>query len=217
MPQPPPSNDTVSGGAQNVTAASDLKEQKEAQSTGPVAVAERTSPAPSQAELHEKYDVTKEDVTKAGLAVKQYERYSVVAKADETFADEHPMNQGARARAERSQAFAEKYYTKNVEPFEKTMMGPNGQPKNYLNYEPGADPEEAKKFATRSYVDHKVGPSITPDNDHIQVANGGKFSSSEIPGMRAEMLRDEARDKARDAVAQNPKYHDARTSHSPGL
>jgi hypothetical protein len=31
------------------------------------------------------------------------------------------------------------------------------------------------------------------------------------------MLRDEARDKARDAVVQNPKYHDARTSHSPGL
>jgi hypothetical protein len=161
-------------------------------------------PPPTEAELHQKYDVTKEDVAKAGQAVKQYERYSVVAKADEIYADEHPNNQGARARAERSQGFAEKYYSKNVEPFEKTMMGPNGQPKEYLNYEPGASQDDAKKYASRSYIDHKVAPSVTPDNDHIRVANGGTFSSHEIPGMRAEMLRDEARDKARDAVAKSP-------------
>jgi len=159
---------------------------------------------PSEAELHRKYDVTKEDVAKAGQAVKQYERYSVVAKADEIYADEHPHNEGARARAERSQGFAEKYYAKNVEPFEKTMMGPNGQPKEHLTYEPGASQDDAKKYALRSYIDHKVPPSVTPDNDHIRVANGGTFSSHEIPGMRTEMLRDEARDKARDAVAQSP-------------
>jgi hypothetical protein len=133
------------------------------------------------------------------------------------YADEHPNSEGARVKAERSQAFAEKYYAKNVEPFEKTMMGPNGRPKEYLNYEPGANQEDAKKFASRSYIDHKVPPVVTPDNDHIRVANGGQFGSQEIPGMRAEMQRDEARDKARDAVSQNHSNGHAKAGHSPGL
>ena len=122
----------------------EMKTAEPQQSAGP------PPPPPTEAELHQKYDVTKEDVAKAGQAVKQYERYSVVAKADEIYADEHPHNAGARARAERSQSFAEKYYSKNVEPFEKTMMGPNGQPKDYLTYEPGASPDDAKKYASRS-------------------------------------------------------------------
>jgi hypothetical protein len=220
MPQDPRDNEGVSGSAQlNQTSTQDPQMQKDVQQQQS---AERTSadnapapPPPTEAELHQKYDVTKEDVAKAGQSVKQYERYSVVAKADEVYADEHPNNQGARARAERSQGFAEKYYAKNVEPFEKTMIGPNGQPKNSINYEPGANQEDAKKFASRSYIDHKVAPSVTADNDHIRVANGGTFSSQEIPGMRAEMLRDEARDKARDAVAQSPANHGhAKAVHS---
>ena len=207
MPEDPQSNQTSSVGTQ----VKDAPQQSTAENGRP-------EPKPTEAELHQKYDVTKEDVTKAGQAVNQYERYSVVAKADEVYADEHPNNQGARARAERSQTFADKYYTKNVEPFEKTVIGPNGQPKQSLNYEPGANQEDAKKFASRSYIDHKVAPSVTADNDHIRVGNGGTYGSQEIPGMRAEMLRDEARDKARDAVSQAPAHHaHAKAGHSPGL
>jgi hypothetical protein len=162
---------------------------------------------PSQEELHKKYDVTQQDVTKLEKSVPQYERYSMAAAADRLRADERPLDNGAQARALKSEAFAENFYNKNVRPIEDKMVDPNQHKvKGLRDYEPGVDPEAANKLAMRAHLDHHVGAQAGRDGVQPGADAGGpegRKSWEEVPALRSEMYRAEAHETAREAVANN--------------
>jgi hypothetical protein len=170
--------------------------------------------APSQAELHEKYDITKQDAANAERSVGKQEKYEVVAALQRQWADEHPFDRGAAARAEKSEAFAKKHYETNVKPFEDKMMGPDGKPSNYREYEPGVDPEAVKKLAMRAHLDHKIEPVVNENG--VQVGGGGQYTWKEMPEIKSEVHRDAAREVARDTVARNAELTPATKGQDVG-
>jgi hypothetical protein len=209
---PPPTDQSIQGSL----SASDLKQTKEIE---PQRSSEERPPAPptppTQEELHQKYDITKQDATKAEISVVKQEKYDVVAAVQRQWADDHPFDKGASERAAKSEAFAHKHYEKNVKPFEEKMMGPDGKPSEYRDYEPGVDAESVKKLAMRAHLDHKIEPVVNENG--VKVGNGGQYNWKEMPEIKAEVHRDEARDKARDAVSRNADAAPAKAAPGMGL
>jgi hypothetical protein len=193
------------------TAGEVLKENMEARSSGDGGAPK----PPTQEELHQKYDITKQDAANAERSVGKQEKYEVVAAVQRQWADEHPFDRGAAARAEKSEAFAKSHYEKNVKPFEEKMMGPDGKPSNYRDYEPGVDSESVKKLAMRAHLDHKIEPTVNENG--VQVGGGGQYSWKEMPEIKAEVHRDAAREVARDAVQSKADASPAKPGPGMGL
>jgi hypothetical protein len=177
---------------------------------------------PTEEEKHQKYDVTVQDVAKLDKAVTQYEKYQIVAMEDRQRAEDRPLDQGAQARANRSEAFAEKYYNKNIKPIEDRMVDPNqNKVKPFREYEPGVDVSAASKLAMRAHTDHICGPDTHHPNEirpgafsaGVTEMGEGSHSRQEIPALRSEMYREEAREHAREAVGRGP----AKTAAGHGL
>jgi hypothetical protein len=168
--------------------------------------------------------VTWKEASDFNVARRQLDSWRTVARFDRIYADLHPGDAKAQARAVREEASCKTYEEKNLRPLQERFFDHNtGKPiGEHLRGEilTGAngrvDIDEVRKMVSDSRDDDKR--TFTKENGlmHTPVGDGAphEVTHKEIDHMRHWMIKDQALDKAHDAVmakraAEHPEPREA--------